>query len=90
MSTLHAIPLDDGRMEVTHPTLLEAVGELASQGMALGPALEVFEDVRRQCETISKSLVALIYDPLSGKIAAGRVDVAIPGGKVIPLEESIH
>jgi DNA-binding transcriptional MerR regulator len=56
------IPLEDGRVEIPHPTLLEAVKELAGQGMALDPALAVFEVVHRHCETVAAAFVELFID----------------------------
>jgi DNA-binding transcriptional MerR regulator len=56
------IPLEDGRIEVAHPTLLEAARELAAQGMELAPAIAVFETVRQQCDTVAKAFVQLFVD----------------------------
>jgi DNA-binding transcriptional MerR regulator len=56
------IPLDDGRIEVAHPTLIEAARELSSQGMALMPAIAVFDAVRRQCDAVAKAFVDLFME----------------------------
>jgi len=56
------IPLDDGRFEAPHPTLLEATRLLAELGMELDPAIAVFEQVRRHSEKIASAFVELFVD----------------------------
>jgi DNA-binding transcriptional MerR regulator len=56
------IPLEDGRFEIPHPRLLEAAKELADQGMALDPAIAVFEQVRRHCKAVAEAFVDLFLE----------------------------
>jgi len=56
------IPLDDGRFEAPHPTLLEATRLLAELGMEIYPAISVLEQVRRHSSTIAGAFVELFVE----------------------------
>jgi DNA-binding transcriptional MerR regulator len=64
------VPLDDGRIEVMHPTLLEAVRELADQGMEVEPLIDVFLLVREHCAAVADAFVQLIVEGVLNPFAA--------------------
>jgi DNA-binding transcriptional MerR regulator len=50
---------DDGRYEVSTPSLLELGDEVVSHGISLDAALSVLEDIERHSDSVSRSFVKL-------------------------------
>ena len=55
-------PIGEDRFEVASPQLLRAAAEVMEQGVTLGEALAVVEQVRRHCEGVARSFVKLYLE----------------------------
>jgi DNA-binding transcriptional MerR regulator len=58
------IPLEDGRIEVAHPILLEAVRVLSSEGVSLEPLFDVFDLVRRNTRAVAAAFASVVLEGL--------------------------
>ena len=55
-------PLDDGRFEVSSPTLLRAGEQVVALGVPLSVALDVMEEVSRDADAVARTFVALFTE----------------------------
>jgi DNA-binding transcriptional MerR regulator len=58
------IPLEDGRVEVAHPVLLEAVRLLADQGVPVEPLFGIFELVRGNARAVAGAFADMVLEQL--------------------------
>jgi DNA-binding transcriptional MerR regulator len=80
------VPIGDGLFEAPSPMLLRAAEEVLARGVPLAAALSVFEKVKRNCETTSRTFVHLfleeVWKPFNG---AGQ-----PGDRWPEITEAIE
>jgi DNA-binding transcriptional MerR regulator len=58
------LPIGSGHYEITSPSLLEALGEALSRGIAAGHVIELVDSLHRHAETLARRLVKNFVDDI--------------------------